>query len=66
MVKLKVEKMSCGHCANAVTAAATKVSGVEGAQVDLDNGEVAVTGNPDVSALIAAITDAGYPASETH
>lgn len=64
MVKLKVEKMSCGHCANAVTAAAIKVSGVEGAQVDLDNGEVAVTGNPDVSALIAAISDAGYPASE--
>ncbi|MHC8493374.1 heavy-metal-associated domain-containing protein [Thalassospira sp. SM2505] len=66
MVKLKVEKMSCGHCASAVTAAATKVSGVDGATVDLEAGEVAVSGNPDVNALIAAITDAGYPASETH
>ena len=54
MVKLKVEKMSCGHCAKAVTTAATKVSGVEGAEVDLENGEVAVTGTPDVHALIAA------------
>ena len=44
MVKLKVEKMSCGHCANAVTAAATKVSGVESAKVDLESGEIAVSG----------------------
>jgi copper chaperone len=64
MVKLKVEKMSCSHCASAVTKAATKVNGVEGAEVDLANVEVAVSGNPDVNALIAAITDAGYPASE--
>ncbi|URK18554.1 cation transporter [Thalassospira sp. GO-4] len=65
MVKLKVEKMSCGHCANAVTAAATKVSGVESAKVDLESGEIAVSGTADVNALIAAITDAGYPASIT-
>lgn len=65
MVKLKVEKMSCGHCANAVTAAATKVSGVESAKVDLESGEIAVSGTVDVNALIAAITDAGYPASVT-
>ncbi|MBN8197135.1 heavy-metal-associated domain-containing protein [Thalassospira povalilytica] len=65
MVKLKVEKMSCGHCANAVTAAATKVSGVESAEVDLESGEIAVSGTADVNALIAAITDAGYPASVT-
>ncbi|MEE3044748.1 MAG: cation transporter [Pseudomonadota bacterium] len=65
MVKLKVEKMSCGHCANAVTSAATKVSGVESAKVDLESGELAVSGTADVNALIAAITDAGYPASVT-
>ena len=63
-MRLKVENMSCGHCAGAVTNAATKVSGVESAEVDLEKGQVAIAGNPDINTLIAAITDAGYPASE--
>ena len=64
MLKLKVDDMSCGHCAATVTKAAEGVSGVEKADIDLAKGEVTVTGNPDVAALIAAIDDAGYPARE--
>lgn len=62
MLKLKVDEMSCGHCAATVTKAVEGVSGVEKADIDLAKGEVTVTGNPDVAALIAAIDDAGYPA----
>ncbi|WP_404426600.1 heavy-metal-associated domain-containing protein [Thalassospira australica] len=64
MLKLKVDDMSCGHCAATVTKAAEGISGVEKADIDLAKGEVTVTGNPDVAALIAAIDDAGYPARE--
>jgi copper chaperone len=64
MLKLKVDEMSCGHCAATVTKAVEGVSGVEKADIDLTKGEVTVTGNPDVAALIAAIDDAGYPARE--
>ena len=64
MLKLKVDEMSCGQCAATVTKAVEGVSGVEKADIDLAKGEVTVTGNPDVAALIAAIDDAGYPARE--
>ena len=64
MLKLKVDEMSCGHCAATVTKAVEGVSGVEKTDIDLAKGEVTVTGNPDVAALIAAIDDAGYPARE--
>jgi copper chaperone len=61
-MRLKVENMSCGHCANAVTKASQNVPGVENAKVDLEAGELAVSGTPDKAALIAAIDKAGYPA----
>ncbi|KZB68208.1 heavy metal transporter [Thalassospira lucentensis] len=64
MLKLKVDEMSCGHCAATVTKVVEGVSGVEKADIDLAKGEVTVTGNTDVAALIAAIDDAGYPARE--
>ncbi|KJE35406.1 hypothetical protein UF64_12455 [Thalassospira sp. HJ] len=61
-MRLKVENMSCGHCANAVTKASQNVPGVVDAKVDLEAGELAVSGTPDEAALIAAIDKAGYPA----
>ncbi|MDP2698063.1 heavy-metal-associated domain-containing protein [Thalassospira sp.] len=64
MLHLKVEKMSCGHCVQAVTKAVENVTGVEKADVDLAKGEVTITGNADIAALIAAIDDAGFPARE--
>jgi copper chaperone len=63
-MKLKVDEMSCGHCAAAVTKAVESVPGGAKADIDLVNGEVTVTGTTDTAAVIAAITDAGYSASE--
>lgn len=63
-MKLKVDEMSCGHCAAAVTKAVEGAANGAKADIDLAKGEVTVTGTTDTAAVIAAITDAGYPASE--
>ena len=60
-MRLKVENMTCGHCANAVTKASEQVEGVKDAKVDLASGELMVSGTPDPDALVAAIDKAGYP-----
>jgi copper chaperone len=61
-MRLKVENMTCGHCANAVTKASQNVAGVKEASVDLEKGELSVSGTPDAATLVAAIDKAGYPA----
>jgi copper chaperone len=57
---LKVEDMTCGHCASAV--AGRIESEVPGATVDVDLASklVTVRGIPDVAAIEAAIASAGY------
>ena len=60
---LKVDNMTCGHCASAVIQASQKVDSVNEANVDLAKGELSISGTPDASALIAAIDKAGYPAA---
>jgi Cu+-exporting ATPase len=57
--------MSCEHCLQAVETAAQSIAGVTGAQVDLDKGEVTVTGGTPHK-VIAAIRDAGYDARPQH
>ncbi|HRQ11652.1 MAG TPA: cation transporter [Trueperaceae bacterium] len=63
MTKLNVTGMTCGHCQNAVKNALEEVTGVETAQVDLENGTATVAGAADVSALLAAVQEAGYEAT---
>ncbi|WP_456374354.1 heavy metal translocating P-type ATPase [Thiolapillus sp.] len=58
---LKVEGMTCGHCAARVEKAALSVSGVSKAKVDLDAGSVDIEGGRP-SRVIEAIQDAGYEA----
>ena len=63
MTKLIVEGMNCGHCVKAVTEALEGVSGAGSVvEVSLETGEATVTGETDVSALIAAIEDRGFAA----
>ena len=63
MVKLKVTGMSCEHCVGAVKQALAGVEGVdEVVAVDLETGDAIVDGQPDTSALIAAIEEEGYSA----
>jgi copper chaperone CopZ len=58
-----VPGMTCDHCANAVRAELSLVSGVAGVEVDLGTKAVKVSGEGlDDTALRAAIEDAGYEA----
>lgn len=60
MLKLKVSGMTCGHCVSAVTKAVKAVPAVETVVVDLAQGEVTVTGSPDMAAVKEAISKEGY------
>jgi copper chaperone len=60
MLKLKVDGMTCGHCAWTVTKAVEVVPSVERALVDLKAGEVSVEGNADEVWVRKAIEGAGY------
>jgi copper chaperone len=58
---LRVPEMSCGHCADSVSAAVGDVEGVGGVQVDLDAKRVEVVGEGfERAAVERAIRDAGY------
>ena len=59
---LKVEGMMCAHCEAHVKEALEKISGVESAVADHNNGEVKVILSSDVAddTLKSAITGAGY------
>jgi copper chaperone len=59
-MKLTVEGMTCGHCAQAVTKAVEALPAVDRALVDLGTGTVVIDGSPDPAAVRAAIEDAGY------
>ena len=57
---IHVEGMMCGHCKMHVENACKGVPGVTDAVVDLAAKNVTVTGDADLTALKAAITEAGY------
>jgi copper chaperone len=60
---LKVEGMSCDHCAKAVTKALSDLSGVTKVKVDLKTASVSFTFNPAkvcLKEIEAAIIDAGF------
>ena len=67
MIKLKVDGMSCDHCVRAVSNALAGVAGVEAVvEVSLERGEAIVDGEPEISALLAAIAEEGYSAEPAH
>jgi copper chaperone len=61
---LRVEDMTCGHCAGTIKKAIESV--LPGTQVDSDPGTklVSIRGTTDLSAVKAIITDAGYTPTE--
>lgn len=59
---ITVEGMSCGHCEQTVEAALREVAGVTDATADREAGRASVDGDADVTALVAAVEDAGYAA----
>lgn len=60
MYRIKVDGMSCGHCAQTVTKAVEALPQVERALVDLATGEVSVVGAADPAVVRRAIEAAGY------
>jgi len=63
MVKLRVEGMTCNHCAMAVKRALQRVPGVEKAEVSLERAEALVEGQADLEALLRAVEEEGYRAA---
>lgn len=64
--ELKIEGMSCGHCVKAVKEALEGVAGVVSAEVDLDKASATVeSSGVAASALIAAVEEEGYHASQS-
>ena len=63
MTKLAIEGMTCNHCVMAVTKALQQVTGVtKVVEVNLKTKSATVEGSADVSALVAAVEDAGFDA----
>jgi copper chaperone CopZ len=61
VIRLKIDGMTCEHCAASVTRALKESRGVKTALVDLKKGEAVVTGGEiDVSLLREAVESLGY------
>lgn len=65
MLKLKVEKMSCGHCVSSVTQAIKAVDPAAYVRVDLGSGLVTVDTSADGDVVQSAVETAGYPNGPT-
>jgi copper chaperone len=61
-IVIKVNGMSCEHCATAVRTEISGLPGVTDVDVDIASGEVKITADPapDDAALRAAVDAAGY------
>ena len=62
-IRLKVEGMTCGGCAAAVTRVVQKNDPAAEVAIDLPTGKVEIRSSADAGTLAAAITKAGYPAA---
>ena len=60
MYELQVEGMTCGHCVKAVTRSVQAVDDTAQVDVDLAGKTVRVETKADITAVKAAIDDAGY------
>ena len=64
MVQYNVTGMSCAACSARVEKAVSKIPGVTSVSVNLLTASMGVEGTAEPSAIIKAVTDAGYGASE--
>ncbi len=63
-MELRVEGMSCGHCARAVREAIVAACPGATVEVDLEAGVVTVEGTEDRGAVVRAVRNAGYEVEE--
>ncbi len=64
MVTLKINDMTCGHCASTITKAVTSVDRSARVEVDIPRKLVHVNGEVATAVLVGAIHDAGYTPEE--
>lgn len=62
----EVENIKCGGCANSIKTALLKINQVEAIEINKENETVSVTGNADVSEIIAKLNALGYPVKGTN
>lgn len=61
----RVEGMSCGHCKASVEKEVSNVAGAQGVVVDLESGQLTVTGEDFTDAdITAAVAEAGYTVTD--
>lgn len=62
---MKVEQMVCQHCVKRIEGVLNNIDGIDSVVVSLEKGEVSFEATDAVNegAVIAALTDAGYPAT---
>jgi len=61
-----VSNVKCGGCVNKCETASKKLPSFESAQFDISAKTAVVRGDLDPQAVIAVLTQAGYPASVVH
>jgi len=62
-ITFDISGMSCGHCVKAVTAALASVPGAAVRTVSIGSAEVGLPDAASVAGVIAALDEAGYPAT---
>lgn len=61
MYELKVEGMTCGHCAGAVTKSVQGVDAAARVEVNLEQQKVRIDSAASLDDIKSAVEEAGYP-----
>ena len=65
-LQMEIQGMTCGHCVGAVKRALGGVDGVAITSLSVGRAEVTYeSAKADVQSILAAVSDAGYPARAT-
>ncbi len=64
MTKLNIPDMTCGHCKAAVEKAVASVDANAKVAVDLDTRTVEIDSSADMGAILAALKEEGYEATQ--
>ena len=65
MFEFRVERMSCGGCANSVKRSVQAVDSNAKVDVDLVHKKVCIETTADVDRIKSAVVDAGYPVTSS-
>lgn len=61
-----VENIKCGGCVNSIQTSLQKIEAVEKVAVDIENGTITLTGNPDREIILKKLNEMGYPPAGDH